>query len=434
MTGTVPQNGKHSNHLEDLLKEIEEHLSWGNGKNWRHKDFEVLHQKIWERTNAQISPTTLKRLWGKLPYNSSPNTYTLNTLAQFVGYENWVIYQSSHASPGSRGSKALSWINFPYPKIGKKIQLALAALFLLSAALLFYSLAVKKQPHKLSQEIIDTISFSSYPVTTGVPNTIVFKYDVQQVPSDNIQIQQNWDEKLKFPISKDQSEITSTYYYPGYWKAKLVIDDQVVLEQDVHIKSNGWLITIYDEPIPRYIKPTELLDNGTLGIKDSIQTMINQQKSGPPLAIHQYVEDFGGLDGDNFSFDITYKNTYQEGDGVCQFTQIFLDCTEGRFSIPLSQKGCVGNLSVRLNDLHEDGKNNDLSNFGTEFRSWQKLKFVVKDKRAEIHLNQNLIYQGQYHQNVGEVAGIRIYFTGSGAIDDIKLSNASGQVVYEELF
>lgn len=435
MRRTESEKEHHLDPLENLLKEIEGDLNWGTGKNWRHKDFEVLHEKIHHKTGAQISPTTLKRIWGKLSYDSSPNSYTLNTLAQFAGYESWLVYQSSKMNrQGRKVWHTSDLMHARIPLVNWKLVPTLGLLIAASSCLFLYSMVSKKGSPTITQEILDTVSFSSHAVTTGVPNTVVFTYDVRRIPSDNIQIQQNWDEKLKFPISKDQSEITSTYYYPGYWKAKLVVDDQVIMEEDVYVKSEGWLITIYDEPIPRYIKPSELLENGTLGIKDSIQAIINLQKDGPPIAIHQYVDDFGQLDGDNFSLDISLQNTYDEGDGVCQFTQIFLDCTKGRFCIPLSRIGCVGDIFVRLNDLYITGQNSDLSNFGTHFEDWQKLKLIVQKKKVKIYLNQSLIYQNQFEEDVGTLAGIRVYFTGSGAIDEVKLNNAEGQLVFMEEF
>ena len=78
----------------DLLKEnckqlIEEKLGWGSSEHWTNQDFDLLSEKIYAVTGVALSQTTLKRIWGKVKYDSAPTVTTLNTLAKFVGFDNW---------------------------------------------------------------------------------------------------------------------------------------------------------------------------------------------------------------------------------------------------------------------------------------------------------------------------------------------------------
>ena len=57
-----------------------------------------LSEKIQEQLNIPLSHVTLKRIWGKVKYDSLPNTHTLNTLVQFVGYENWREFKIQHGN------------------------------------------------------------------------------------------------------------------------------------------------------------------------------------------------------------------------------------------------------------------------------------------------------------------------------------------------
>ncbi|MEP7253869.1 MAG: hypothetical protein ABI683_15860, partial [Ginsengibacter sp.] len=70
-------------------KQIEEKLGWGNSVDWTNQDFIELSKKIFDEIEISISHVTLKRVWGKIKYDSLPNNYTLSTLVQFIGYENW---------------------------------------------------------------------------------------------------------------------------------------------------------------------------------------------------------------------------------------------------------------------------------------------------------------------------------------------------------
>src|SRR5579864_1019892 len=79
---------------EEQLKEnckrlIEEKLGWGGSYQWTNQDFDLLSEKIYEVTGVTLSQTTLKRIWGKVKYDSAPTVTTLNTLAKFIGFENW---------------------------------------------------------------------------------------------------------------------------------------------------------------------------------------------------------------------------------------------------------------------------------------------------------------------------------------------------------
>src|SRR5688500_6826322 len=68
---------------------IEQKLSWGSGDNWQNQDFEALSAQIFDQTQVVLSVSTLKRVWGKVKYDSLPSPTTLNTLAVFAGYKNW---------------------------------------------------------------------------------------------------------------------------------------------------------------------------------------------------------------------------------------------------------------------------------------------------------------------------------------------------------
>ena len=78
---------------EILIRQIkrlyEEKTGWGDSGQWSNQDFLQLSEMIREQTGVTISHVTLKRIWGKVRYESLPNTHTLNTLVQFVGYDSW---------------------------------------------------------------------------------------------------------------------------------------------------------------------------------------------------------------------------------------------------------------------------------------------------------------------------------------------------------
>ena len=61
-------------------------------------DFEFLAGVIWERLHENISPTTLKRLWGYIDGADTTRRTTLCLLSQFLGFADWEAYVASLAA------------------------------------------------------------------------------------------------------------------------------------------------------------------------------------------------------------------------------------------------------------------------------------------------------------------------------------------------
>lgn len=60
-------------------------------------DFEFLAGVVWERLHENISPTTLKRLWGYIDGADVTRRSTLCLLSRFLGFADWEAYQASLA-------------------------------------------------------------------------------------------------------------------------------------------------------------------------------------------------------------------------------------------------------------------------------------------------------------------------------------------------
>src|SRR5882672_1090410 len=82
-------------YIEIYKKQEEDHLGWGTSDEWTNQDFEKLSELIFEKTGVRLSASALKRVWGKVKYDSAPALTTLNTLAQFSGFENWRSFRTS---------------------------------------------------------------------------------------------------------------------------------------------------------------------------------------------------------------------------------------------------------------------------------------------------------------------------------------------------
>lgn len=55
-------------------------------------DFDLLSQKIEEKTGNLLSASTLKRLWGYVSMCPTPRLATLNILSRFIGFEDYTAF------------------------------------------------------------------------------------------------------------------------------------------------------------------------------------------------------------------------------------------------------------------------------------------------------------------------------------------------------
>lgn len=449
---------KRDNEVEDVLLSkclglVEDKLKWGSGSQWTTKDFEALREQIFRETKVSLSLATLKRLWGKMKYDSKPTASTLDVIAQFVGYQNWRTFSQSYQPPyvlvqdnqqdnekqnidlqAEKVTQVKATTQTSRSKRNVVIALSLGLSVTLLVAFMWPRLA-KKPSNKLDAELF---SFSSRKIIReGVPNSVVFDYDARIASAtDTLLIQQSWDPQLQQQISRSQRQATSIYYFPGFFKAKLIVNRKVVKEHDLLITTDGWLpLIVRDHETPVYFKEADVQNGGALSLPvEKIEASNIPMQPAVPTIQYFNVRTFNELTSANFRFETALKNTYREGAGVCQLTNVTLLCEENFISIPLSAKGCISDLTLSFLGNEIDGKKEDLSAFGCDFKDWVKLTFEVKNKHSSIYINDILIYEAPVDATPTKITGIVFNFRGSGSVDFVKLSKTNGEVVFEDDF
>ena len=401
-------------YIEKCRDLIEAKLSWGNSNEWQNQDFENLSLQLFEKTNVSLSSSTLKRIWGKVNYNSSPSTATLNALAQFIDYENWRAFTSNGFQPIvneqiNRKTKFFESINKSYWWLSAGILLIL--MFAFSA---FYN--------NEKTLTFEKIVFNSQPVTFGVPNTVIFNYDASHSNADSVFIQQSWDVKRRYRVAKNLHEYTSTYYTPGYFRAKLILNDSIVKEHDLLIESDGWLGTIDTKPQPIYLTKQQIDRNGILGISvnDLLKNKIDFDK-GPLWTSFFNVSKQKQFSTQNFEMEAMLRNTFEGKGGACKQAKIILFSTKGIVVLPLSVKGCVGELEMRIGEDIISGKTTNLTAFGVNSEDWTKVRCVIRSQKIQVLINEKMAYESSLKHNLGQIVGTRISFLGTGEVKNFEM-------------
>lgn len=412
---------------------IEQALNWRDSNIWGNSDFEQLSKQIFEKTKVQLSISTLKRIWGKVRYESFPTAATLNALARFLDYTSWRDFRQHHQVNGVIEQPAAPIVTgqeiiITSPKKPYKYVWLIGSFLLVLGSLYFISMK-RKKPIDLSG-----VKFSSKKVSDGLPNSVVFQYDASVFNSDSVFIQQSWDPSRRERVPGNGKQYTSIYYHPGYFLAKLIVDNQIKKESTVFIKTKGWIGIVDHFPVPVYLSPGEIKGQGYMGISGEVM----QQKLGVPVFNNTWVKfsnvrEFPGIRADDFVLECTLRNTSTTGQSVCGKADLTILGAGAAIIIPIVNKGCIADIGILTGYNWIDGKDHDLSAFGCDFTRFQNLKCCVKNRRLKIFLNNKQIMDVEQKHSIGRVVGIRFEFEGPGQVKHYKLETPGAQA-YEEKF
>ncbi len=403
---------------------LEEKLGNGPISSWDTNDFGILSKAIHEETGTLLSVSTLKRLSGRVGYTSKPNKTTLNALAKYVGFEDWSAF-ANHCEGKVHKTK-------------KEIKIRTTKNYLILFVLLGAALSLFVFfPFTKSTTTYDPndFSFNVKSVGTGLPNSVIFKYDA--TPANDkaiIEIQQDWDERKRVLVSKNDSVSTSIYYHPGYFKSKLVVDGTIVKEKDVLIPTPDWVGVIETDSIPIYLDRLDYQTEDGLSIKaDSLGKYgVDPRASRVPVGLYQ-IKDFGAFYTTDFEMTVSVRNDFKSGKSHCQTSQITLMHEDGPISIVLTDKGCVSDIMLYAFDRTIDGKKADLSNFGVDFTDFVSLQCISKDGILDILLDGISLFSFEVPETPKKILGLSVHFEGAGSVEKVELKNKNG-IVYASTF
>ncbi|SHM04384.1 hypothetical protein [Mucilaginibacter sp. OK098] len=410
--------------IQKLIAIIEQQLDWGDSSAWQSRDFEVLSQLIYDKTKVSLSESTLRRIWGRVEYKHLPSTTTLDTLAQFAGFENWrtFIKQNTDKAPGIA-------TNMPQVKQTEKnginvTYIILIIILVATGAVSFF--IIKRADTGINNA---DYKFSSQRLTNAIPNSVIFNYDAVNAPIDSVYVQQSWDPHTKTLVDKKMHQHTSVYYEPGFYQAKLLVGKKVVKEHKLMIPTEGWLGLIEDKPVPVYLNPQDFIQKDMLNLPVAVIQQKNMSMQPKPTYVKYYnVGNFTPVPVNNFSYSAEIKNGYKDGEAACQFAAVALITDSGPIIIPLSIKGCVSELTLFSVDWIISGKTANFSGFGVDLSNWVRVSCKSTAKTIRYYVNDKQVFEFQLPANNVKIVGVWFGFQGTGAVRNIELKGQDKMV------
>ena len=403
----------------------------GNGS-LRQRDLECLADSIEEHSGIKLSLSTLKRLWKK-DYDQTPHPSTLDALISILGYKSWQDFKLSH-DPSHEIAVA--------PQIRKTRRIfspwAILPILLASAAIMWLIAFRSGKGDKIKPIIRGPIEFTgNKTVSQGVPNTVIFNYDLSHVEADSFFFQQSWNNMEKVRIDPKGHSYSNIYYYPGFHKAKLIANDSILKRFRVHITTDGWLPVIGyrsdGDNRPVYVKKNKAPGDSTFHINTDDLIVSKVDISKDFRLSYFNIREFENTRSDNFSIDTRVKCD-SSNNTPCPGFEMVIMCEEHIFFVRMMQKGCERDIALKMGEVVLAGISTDLSAFGRNIYEWQNLKVDVVNKKATISIDGKSVYTVDFKNDLGKIVGLAYHFTGTAAVDYVRLKNGDGKLVYGEEF
>lgn len=413
--------------IADLKAQLENQLGWGSSELWSNYDFEQLSERIAQQTGVSLSVSTLKRILGKVDYKSSPSPTTLNTLAQFLKYADWRDFQL-RTTQTSEPPVEQPICSPPTRKSGWfKLWLALASVLLLGLA----AFLLKRKTTYIPADFQFT---SNTILTQGLPNSVVFSFNATKAhDGDSVFISQSWDIRRKQWVDKNDHHHSAIYYYPGFYRAKLMVGGQVLKEHDLQINTEGWLGVVEADwgQEPLYFKRSEIVDDQTVRVTDEMLNRygVKRRPAAPKtILVNQQVSQ--GIKTDQFEFATEIKSLSDPMANGCQRVDVVLHAKNDLLVVPLVEPGCTGAIYLAAYGYYASSRKANLSAFGCHPTEWTRLQVSCQSGLMTFYVNQKRVYQVRIKNRSADIIGVQVRFTGPGAVRNTSLQSATKKMIF----
>lgn len=455
--------------LEALLADIEE----------------VLHQHLnGEAKNELFSKDFLRRFI--FEYGTKEvriQTRFRNAIAVYLGYANWddfqqknndLDHQNIHINyvnieesflPALRKMQVIPLSNESYatfqvikPRFTLP-RLVFIFLGLIAGLVLCYFGFDWWQSRPFSSEELKNVQFKVIKTVGKYPQAVRIMYDVRPLKRvrdvelilgvGKIVAANNFVSYIT-SSSKTSDTVSQTYFYPGVYRLNLLVNKHIIKTNyhTVYSYPNQWAAwgfgVAYEKNWITNISTVKTyINDGSLHLDP--RDLPNEIKGEDDYrhTVYALTQDFN-IHLDSLTLEARLKNPENEGGESCFNTGISLtDDHLNNAEAEFTMKGCsdyakliVGKTIFRKGNLQQ-GKNVDLDNFGINHNEWNTFKLQLRDNQAEVFVNGNSVFRGEYEgrENFTNLTDIRFIFKGSGSVDWVKVSNSyTGKVVYQTDF
>lgn len=410
--------------LADIILCCERRFDRGRSSEWRHGDYLDLSMAIHADTQVVISANTLKRIFGKIAVDNQylPQQATLEALKVYGKYS--VIERSDEDKQGEPAS-VQTGITHRRQRLFIHLVVLVAVVTICLISIVRYSTSdeTKRLEGKVSLRGIEGL----------LPATAFFDLELPDL-ADSLFIDFG-DKSPVVPVTSSTGTTAHNYLFPGVFTVTLRTKQKDVAKTRVSIRSNKWIGLGFrrqgDIPNQYYEFPA------LRSVSDSLFQISNLalQKMGLDTigSFFTRICNFSPIpyDGEDFTFQATFKNTVHEKGIYCHGTQFQISGLKSMIRFKLVNPGCSYRVINVISEQTFEGSRDNLSKFVVDLEQWNTVKLVNQEKTVSLFVNDKLLYTGGYQLSLGKIQGLFLEFEGNGFIKNCSLSTPTGRVLYK---
>lgn len=444
-------------YIKVIIREFNKKLSsWGHSDTWTNNQFKVLEDLIYDKSHIRIHANTLKRFFQE--HTPNPQLSTRNALCIFLGYAGYNDFvmrkteqapqadlPASPASPSGHagevpgagprreapaaGSKGLPSEARTPKRPSKWLWVALVALLaVVVAAFAWFGRG------RAAEAAPDDVSLS-VSVDKGVsPLTVTMEYDVPEsiLPGTTIEVMEANGDVVVSPLATAKGKKYATFVYPGLGYVRLKQGDKVLKELPIESRRRGWQVFV-SEGYSRSVKnlPVDTIrSDGYLSLP--VESVPQESRTDKLFVSYSYYSP-ELVDGDNFTVEARVRNSAMEGGMPCYDTMLYVFSGSKMHGFALNEDG-YAYFKFISGDKSFTGDRHDFSFIKYDPNEWHTLRITVKDKHTTFFLDGSTLLETTYEEPLGMVDELTLRFKGCGAVDYVRLYDASMRPVFEENF
>ncbi|HYI79225.1 MAG TPA: hypothetical protein VEW65_16505 [Chryseolinea sp.] len=407
------------------------------------RNFEHISSEIERKSGISISGTTIRRL-SRGEFNRLPQIATLNAIANYFDCKTWQEYKSSLKSMNADATDTVE-VADAIPKIEdndnyaskrtQRIKLSPKWMSLLIAPIIILGYYIYLKSHE--RKNFENASFSGHKTTgNDLPNTVVFRFDIDKVRADSFFIQQSWDKNRRVRIHKNHYTITDIYYEPGYHIAKLIADDSVIKTFDINIATDKWVFYANENKTAygtEYINTKSFLKGGSLAITKEELLESGVDLSPEKMFLYSYFPSKHAISGDNFTLK-TRVRMKEVTNNRCPYIAVEVYGQRFFMLIKSTGKGCANLASLWFGEKAINGQEADLSSVAYDVKEWADLELNVRNKHVTIKINDHEAFSTTYQRSLNMITGLSFISNGLCEVDHVSLVGSNGKTFYQNNF
>lgn len=432
----IMENGQDKASSLDLLDHCCQLVANTYGKpdsqEWTNSDFIRLSNILYKKTQVQISPNTLKRIFGKIKTDARyyPQKATRDALAQYVGFVDWSKFinaQSDQQSVRVAERPNIQPVLLPpvdMPLTELRARKSPARKMLLATFALLVIVVAAWRGLVMWQNKAASVTLVCKNPEGDNPHSAVFALrnfnSVSQLTNDyTIEFGDNHRTQLNA-----RDSIYSHYYeVPGRYFAVLKKAGIALDTVPVFLHTSGWTATanmMYDTTRVYPIDPPGLFANGynSISATEIARAGVDTNRTFFVDFINTH---FTGIDGDNFELLVDVKASPPRPGVRCSQVRLTVYGDSSSHMVDIMKPGCVHWSKLQLSELRKDGRSEGPNFLGADLTAGGTIVMKVVNRRATLLINGKEAYKDTYQKALRHIYGLDIMFAGIGTVRAVRL-------------